>query len=79
MKSGGQRNHDLLMVGTKNCIIGIEAKVSEKFDNPFSIELRKQAKKKEKETEQAKNVEEATTDEDFAKFEAEYADELPFK
>ena len=51
MKNGGQRNHDLLMVGTKNCIIGIEAKVSEKFDNPFPIELRKQAKKKEKETE----------------------------
>ena len=33
MKKGGSRNHDLLMVGTKNCVIGIEAKVSESFDN----------------------------------------------
>ena len=35
MKRGGQRNHDLLMVGTKNCVIGIEAKVSETFDNAY--------------------------------------------
>lgn len=31
MKRGGPRNHDLLMIG-KNCVIGIEAKVSETFD-----------------------------------------------
>lgn len=31
MKRGGPRNHDLLMLG-KNCVIGIEAKVSETFD-----------------------------------------------
>lgn len=32
MKRGGARNHDLLMIGSKNCVIGIEAKVSETFD-----------------------------------------------
>ena len=35
MKRGGARNHDLLMVGNKNCVIGIEAKVSETFDHKF--------------------------------------------
>ena len=35
MKQGGARNHDLLMVGNKNCVIGIEAKVSETFDHKF--------------------------------------------
>ncbi|MBR5654122.1 MAG: hypothetical protein IKX22_08565 [Prevotella sp.] len=35
MKTGGPRNHDLLMVGTKNCVIGVEAKVSETFDLNF--------------------------------------------
>lgn len=29
---GGSRNHDLLMIGSKDCVIGIEAKVSEPFD-----------------------------------------------
>lgn len=31
MGSGGQRNHDLLMI-SKNTVVGIEAKVSESFD-----------------------------------------------
>lgn len=35
MKTGGPRNHDLLMVGAKNCVIGVEAKVSETFDHNF--------------------------------------------
>ena len=35
MKTGGARNHDLLMVGSKNCVIGIEAKVSETFDDIY--------------------------------------------
>jgi len=30
--TGGPRNHDLLMIG-KNCVIGLEAKVSEPFGN----------------------------------------------
>ena len=29
---GGSRNHDMLMIG-KDCVIGIEAKVSESFDD----------------------------------------------
>lgn len=29
---GGSRNHDLLLKGNKNCVIGIESKVSEYFD-----------------------------------------------
>ena len=29
---GGRRNHDLLMEGDEDCIIGVEAKVSEPFD-----------------------------------------------
>lgn len=35
MKTGGPRNHDLLMVGAKNCVIGVEAKVSETFDHNY--------------------------------------------
>ena len=35
MKRGGARNHDILMKG-KNCVIGVEAKVSEPFDKKFS-------------------------------------------
>lgn len=35
MKRGAPRSHDLLMVGNKNCVIGIEAKVSETFDDKF--------------------------------------------
>lgn len=31
MGTSGPRNHDLLMIG-KNCVIGVEAKVSESFD-----------------------------------------------
>ena len=46
-KSGGCRNHDLLMVGNKNCIIGIEAKVDESFDKELGEE-RKSQKKDEK-------------------------------
>lgn len=42
MKKGGSRNHDLLMIGTKNCVIGIEAKVSETFDHKFIEVYRKQ-------------------------------------
>lgn len=29
----GNRNHDLLMIGSEDCVIGIEAKVSEPFGN----------------------------------------------
>ena len=46
MKTGGQRNHDLLMIGSKNCVIGIEAKVSESFDEPFGIVYEKGGNKK---------------------------------
>lgn len=30
---GGPRNHDLLMIGSDDCVFGVEAKVSEKFGN----------------------------------------------
>lgn len=40
---GGCRNHDLLMIG-KNCVIGIEAKVSEPFDKKFYMVLSEQMK-----------------------------------
>lgn len=46
MKSGGQRNHDLLMIGSMNCVIGIEAKVSESFDEPFGKVYEKGGNKK---------------------------------
>ena len=42
---GGCRNHDLLMEGDKDCIIGIEAKVSESFDKDMEKILDKQKKK----------------------------------
>lgn len=41
MGSGGPRNHDLLMIG-EDCIIGVEAKVSEAFDKTIR-EKRKDA------------------------------------
>lgn len=41
---GGCRNHDLLMIG-EDCIIGIEAKVSESFDNDIDKVLKEQAVK----------------------------------
>ena len=41
MGTGGPRNHDLLMV-SKDCVIGIEAKVSESFDKTIG-EKRKDA------------------------------------
>ena len=44
MQRGGPRNHDLLMVG-KNCVIGIEAKVSETFDRKWGFVQNKQSKK----------------------------------
>lgn len=44
MGKGGSRNHDLLMVG-KDVVIGVEAKVSEKFDNDtISEKIKKQTK-----------------------------------
>ena len=42
MKIGGPRNHDLLMVGAKNCVIGVECKVSETFDHNFEDVYKKQ-------------------------------------
>lgn len=48
MKSGGPRVHDLLMIG-EDCVIGIEAKVSEPFDRSISY-INNEQKKKSKET-----------------------------
>lgn len=41
----GCRNHDLLMVGDKDCVIGIEAKVDESFDDDWKEVLCKQKEK----------------------------------
>lgn len=41
---GGCRNHDLLMEGDEDCIIGVEAKVSESFDEDMEKMLDKQKK-----------------------------------
>ncbi len=41
---GGCRNHDLLMEGDEDCIIGVEAKVSEPFDEDMEKMLDKQKK-----------------------------------
>lgn len=46
MKQGGCRKHDLLMRGSKGCMIGIEAKVSESFGQQMKDALRKQSQKK---------------------------------
>lgn len=46
MKTGAPRNHDLLMIGN-DCIIGVEAKVSEGFDKSLISNIESQAKKKE--------------------------------
>lgn len=43
MKRGGSRNHDLRMIG-KNCVIGVEAKVSESFDKKFKDVIDEQTK-----------------------------------
>ena len=48
MKRGGPRVHDLLMIG-ENCVIGIEAKVSEPFGENISS-INKKQKEKSKET-----------------------------
>ena len=52
MKQGGPRNHDLLMIGSKDCVIGVEAKVSEGFDDSLysNIEKQKQPDKTIEET-----------------------------
>jgi DNA-directed RNA polymerase sigma subunit (sigma70/sigma32) len=42
---GGCRNHDLLMEGDEDCIIGVEAKVSESFDKDWINALNIQKKK----------------------------------
>lgn len=44
--TGGCRNHDLLMIGDKDCVIGVEAKVSEPFDEKMKIKKGKQGKDK---------------------------------
>ncbi len=44
---GGCRNHDLLMIG-EDCVIGIEAKVSEPFDKPVEVVFKNQKKDKNK-------------------------------
>ena len=44
MKRGGSRNHDLLMIG-ENCVIAIEAKVSESFDKLIKDVYNDQKKK----------------------------------
>ena len=49
MKSGGPRNHDLRMIG-KDCVIGIEAKVSESFDEKIKDVIRKQTKQDPQDT-----------------------------
>lgn len=46
MKRGGCRNHDLLLIG-KDCVIGVEAKVSEHFGETLEKELKEQSKKKD--------------------------------
>ena len=48
----GCRNHDLLMVGDKDCVIGIEAKVDEPFDDKWinAFDIQKQKYNNEKDT-----------------------------
>jgi hypothetical protein len=48
-RSGGCRNHDLLMEGDEDCIIGVEAKVSESFDKDWINALNEQKKKNNEE------------------------------
>ena len=51
MGINGPRNHDLLMIGSKDCVIGVEAKVSESFGSNTIYEEWEKAKtnnKKEK-------------------------------
>ena len=45
MGKGGPRNHDLLMIG-EDCVIGVEAKVSESFGNTINKEWDDNKKKK---------------------------------
>lgn len=47
--SGGGREHDLLMEGDEDCIIGVEAKVSESFANKDWINALNEQKKKNNE------------------------------
>ena len=49
MKRGGSRNHDLRMIG-KDCVIGIEAKVSESFDGKIKDVIIKQTKQDPQDT-----------------------------
>lgn len=45
----GCRNHDLLMIGDKDCVIGVEAKVDEPFDEEWKEAFERQKKKYNKE------------------------------
>lgn len=45
---GGSRNHDMLMIGENDCVIGIEAKVSETFDKEIGKILSESVTKKER-------------------------------
>lgn len=48
MGINGPRNHDLLMIGSKDCVIGVEAKVSEGFGNNTILEEWEKADTKNK-------------------------------
>ncbi|MBO4531847.1 MAG: hypothetical protein J5767_14550 [Paludibacteraceae bacterium] len=44
---GGCRNHDLLMIGNKDCVISVEVKVDESFDKKWIDALNEQKEKNE--------------------------------
>ena len=73
-RSGGCRNHDLLMEGDEDCIIGVEAKVSESFDKDWINALNEQKNNKTEENTRAYRLRKR-----LVKFDSEEVDKIGYQ
>ena len=71
---GGCRNHDLLMEGDEDCIIGVEAKVSESFDKDWINALNEQKEKTNEEDTRAYRLRKR-----LVKFDSEEVDKIGYQ
>lgn len=71
---GGCRNHDLLMEGDEDCIIGVEAKVSESFDKDWINALNEQKNNKTEENTRAYRLRKR-----LVKFDSEEVDKIGYQ
>lgn len=72
--TGGCRNHDLLMEGDEDCIIGVEAKVSESFDKDWIYALNEQKNNKTEENTRAYRLRKR-----LVKFDSEEVDKIGYQ